>query len=315
MRAYCEAERVVSARLPGADELGHYRVVCGVEKGIATCTIVPTRIQVDRDRLAARFFHALSRACQLDDWVAGRLQRGCEVSIPLPSLSHCGSVHVRSRPKLGDSLLPLLTRQRVELPLYPYQRTGVSRLLRARRLLLADDMGLGKTLQVVASVRTLLESGRAYRVLVVAPTSLLTNWAMECVKWAPEISVRVAGGPTARATIRKCWNYAHVLVVNYELLRSVPGPLTARMPNILVLDEAHRVKSWENQAVRGIRRLKPEYMWALTGTPLEKGTIDLVGLMSLLVLAHFGDATSASRRGCCVQRSDHTFSAEKRSGC
>ena len=287
MRAYREAERVVAAHLPGASELAHYRIRCGARKGHAVCSITPTDISADRDRVAARFSHALTRACELDDWVAGRLRQGGRVSVSLPSLVHSASAHVRSRPKLGDSLLPLLTEQSVELPLYPYQRAGVSRLLRAKRLLLADDMGLGKTLQVVASLKKLLESGRVYRVLVVAPTSLLTNWAVECLKWAPEISVRVGGGATARATIRACWNYAHVIITNYEQLRSVPKPLTVRMPDVVVLDEAHRVRSWENQAVRGIRRLKPEYMWALTGTPLEKGRIDLVGLMSLLVPGGF----------------------------
>ncbi len=287
MRDYCEAERVVAARVPGASETTHYRIVCGVAKGHARFSIAPTDIPSDRDRVAARFLHALWRACELDDWVAGRLRNGGEVSIPLPSLTRDAAAYVRSRPKVGDSLLPLLTRQTVPLPLYPYQRKGVSRLLRARRLLLADDMGLGKTLQVVATLKRLLESGRAYRVLVVAPTSLLTNWAVECLKWAPEISVRVGGGTTARTTIRECWNYAHVLVTNYEQLRSVPKPLTTRMPSIVVLDEAHRVRSWENQAVRGISSLKPEYMWALTGTPLEKGRIDLVGLMSLLVPGAF----------------------------
>ncbi len=287
MRSYREAERVVAARLPGASELAHYRIVCAVGNGHGRFSIAPTDTPSYRDRVGDRFFHALRRACELDDWVAGQLRKGREVSIPLPGLVRNVSAHVRSRPKVGDSLLPLVTRQTVQLPLYPYQRKGVSRLLRARRLLLADDMGLGKTLQVVATLKKLLESGRADRVLVVAPTSLLTNWAVECLKWAPEISVRVGGGATARATIRECWNYAHVLVTNYEQLRSVPRPLTTKMPHIVVLDEAHRVRSWENQAVRGIRSLKPEYMWALTGTPLEKGRIDLVGLMSLLVPGAF----------------------------
>lgn len=287
MRAYRETTRVVATRLPGAHEFTRYRAGCVVRKGYANFSIAHTEEPTQRDRVAVRFSRAVRRACELDDWVAGRLGHGSEVAIRLPDLTESASVYAQSRPTLGDSLLPLVTQQTVELPLYPYQRAGVARLLRARRLLLADDMGLGKTMQVIAGLKRLLESGRAYRVLVVAPTSLLANWAAECRKWAPEISARVGGGKAARATIRECWNHAHMLIMNYEQLRSVPHPLIIQMPDIVVLDEAHRVRSWKNQAVRGISQLNPEYMWALTGTPLEKGKVDLVGLMSLLVPSGF----------------------------
>ena len=59
-------------------------------------------------------------------------------------------------------------------------------------------MGLGKTLQVIAAVKKLLGQGIIYRVLVVAPSSLLETWRSEFERWAPEITVRLARGGEAR---------------------------------------------------------------------------------------------------------------------
>lgn len=184
--------------------------------------------------------------------------------------------------------MPLLTRRRSRWPLYQYQRDGVNRLVASNRCLLADDMGLGKTLQVIVATARLLEHEGCRRVLVVAPTSVLDTWRSEFARWAPMVAVRMADGTNATTMFRKCWNVAHVMLTNYEQMRTPPSVVVRRVPEILVLDEAHRIKNWDAQVSIGMRSLCPRRIWALTGTPLEKGKIDLVGLMSFLEPNKFG---------------------------
>ncbi len=183
--------------------------------------------------------------------------------------------------------MPLLTAERRRLPLYVYQKAGVRRLLKAQRLLLADDMGLGKTIQVIVAAKRLLEQGRIRRLLVMAPTSLLRNWAIEFGRWAPEVCVRIAGASSARDAFESLWGKAHVMITNYEQNRKPFDAIVQKPPELLILDEAHRVKNWQSQVAAGVGRIEADWVWALTGTPLEKDELDVIGLMSLLMPSVF----------------------------
>ncbi|MDE0395214.1 MAG: DEAD/DEAH box helicase [Gammaproteobacteria bacterium] len=174
--------------------------------------------------------------------------------------------------------------QPIPLPLYPFQRRGVARLLRSRRLLFADDMGLGKTIQTIAAIRLLLASGRIRNALVVAPATLIPNWLGEFKKWTPEIVV-TRGGP-ARQDRNREWgqlmDQCHVVVTNYEDIRgSIVAGERLRL-DLLVLDEAHRLKNWDSLATRAMRRIESGWKWALTGTPLERASEDFANLLAFL---------------------------------
>ena len=166
--------------------------------------------------------------------------------------------------------------------LRPYQREGAGFLIRSESALLADAMGLGKTVQVISAVRLLVLSGVASRILVVVPRSLRTNWIREFAVWAPEVYVTHAdGSPANRSAIY--YLPLPVLVVTYEQVRQDSHELDDCEPfDLVVLDEAQRIKDAASQisiSCRGIPRVRS---WALTGTPVENSVEDLVSIFAFV---------------------------------
>jgi superfamily II DNA or RNA helicase len=141
-----------------------------------------------------------------------------------------------------------------------YQTKGVDWLvfLRGARLgaLLADDMGLGKTLQALCAL--------AGRSLVVAPTSVLHNWAEEIRRFRPGLDYCVYHGPS-----RSLDAAAAVTLTTYAILRLDADRLAAEQWDTVVLDEAQAIKNPESQVARAAFRLQAAHRLALTGTPVE----------------------------------------------
>lgn len=223
---------------------------------------------------------AVKRLCELDVLVARALSDGHTVRRTLPR-----------QPSLDDGphsaveqITPLLLPRRVDDALYRYQRQGVAWLLRHDRALLGDDMGLGKTAQALAGVRRLIRSGAVAWSLVVAPRTLVANWLAEAQHWAPELTV--ASALPLGASREEWWQRrvrrAHVLVTSYEQLREPAGALIRNPPDLVIADEAHRLRKMESLATQGFRGLRSKRFWALTGTPVERDAEDLAVLMSLI---------------------------------
>ena len=160
--------------------------------------------------------------------------------------------------------------------------------------ILADDMGLGKTVQVAFAVRVLFARANVRSVLVACPKSLLDVWERELARWAPELGVAVLNPP---ARVRdQAWaalvGRRHVVVTNYEQLREPPMALLENPVDVVVADEAHRLRNFGAQVTTGIDRLPRRCFWALTGTPVERDLEDLATLLSLVAPDRFAPSDS-----------------------
>jgi len=165
--------------------------------------------------------------------------------------------------------------------LYPYQVDGVAFLAASGRALLADDMGLGKTLQAIAAASWLHQHAGAARILVVCPASLKLQWAREIEKFSGHQAQVVQGKPDARAVqYRRSEGFT---IVNYELiLRDLSLINKSFSPDLLILDEAQRIKNWRTKIASFIKLIPSRYAFVLSGTPLENRLEDLYSLMQVV---------------------------------
>ncbi len=164
--------------------------------------------------------------------------------------------------------------------LRPYQRDGVRFLLSQKAALLADEMGLGKTVQTAVALQAGRE--RFQRNLLVAPTPLCLNWQRELEAWAPGLSVRrVMGDGQDRAATYSL--PVRVLIASYDQIRRDIHRLhgTERF-DLVILDEAQRIKGPNSQTSLACRTLQRDRAWALTGTPLENEPEDLISIFRFL---------------------------------
>lgn len=168
-------------------------------------------------------------------------------------------------------------------PLYPYQREGMLHLAFGERALLADEMGLGKTIQAVAACALLHRLGKANRVLVVTPASLKTEWE-EQIKKFTTLGYKLVYGPrSSRLQTYANSNPSFFTIVNYEQVVTDALDINSHLrPDIVVLDEAQRIKNWATKTSQAVKRLKSRYAFVLTGTPIENRIDELYSIVSFL---------------------------------
>ncbi len=182
--------------------------------------------------------------------------------------------------------------------LRPYQADGFSWLatLYAHGLggILADDMGLGKTIQSLALIcRVRQQNPGMAPFLVVAPASVVANWAAEAARFAPELSVvpifdtlRRAGADLAELAAG-----AHIVVTSYTLFRLDFDAHAARTWSGLILDEAQYVKNHHAKTYQCARKLAAPFKLAITGTPMENNLMELWSLLSITAPGLFPNPT------------------------
>lgn len=169
----------------------------------------------------------------------------------------------------------------VRARLYPYQVEGVAFLAGHGRALLADDMGLGKTLQAIAAAFWLHRHAQVERVLIVCPASLKLQWAREIEKFTGE-RARIIQGPVATRQVQYGGERGF-FVVNYELVMRDLTVINERLrPDLLILDEAQRIKNWRTKIAAAVKHVGSRYAFVLTGTPLENRLEDLYSLMQVI---------------------------------
>ena len=213
--------------------------------------------------------------------------------------------------------------------LRPHQREGVRWMYRVLHglepdagahtgCLLADDMGLGKSLQSIALVWTMLKQGprgvpTAKRVLVVCPASLVGSWGAEFNKWLGGVRAQAAlaegggvdaadayekwrrGAPPGTQSAFDCWP---VLVTSYETLRRL-SPIAARAePDLLICDEAHRLRNAQqgSQTLAALRAVDVPRRVLLTGTPIQNNLDEYAAVMDFACPGLLGPVAEFHRR-------------------
>ncbi|MFA7233202.1 MAG: DEAD/DEAH box helicase [Terrimicrobiaceae bacterium] len=168
-------------------------------------------------------------------------------------------------------------------PLFPYQREGMLHLAFKERALLADEMGLGKTIQAIAACALLHHLGKARRVLVVTPASLKAEWE-EQIKKFTDLPLRlVFGGRAIRSRIYSEKDAPFFTIANYEQIVQDSLGINARLrPDIVILDEAQRIKNWSTKTAQAVKRLESRYAFVLTGTPIENRIDELRSIVDFL---------------------------------
>ncbi len=191
------------------------------------------------------------------------------------------SEHKRLKPLVERALSPGQIRaayKTLKRSLYAYQRDGVERFLTAGRLLLADDMGLGKTAQAIASCDILRRTGRIRRGVIIAPASLKPQWAREWNLFSDFPVHVVEGSPSERQAAYKSRKEGF-LIINYEQLLRDLDTVRQWDPELVVLDEAQRIKNWATKTALSVKGLKPLYRLVLTGTPMENRIDELASIV------------------------------------
>ena len=220
--------------------------------------------------MAAKSGHELRAYDDALDFVAGR--RDAE---------HRGATLAKLYPRGGAD--PKL-RSVLKVPLYRYQAEGALFAVQVGRSLIGDDMGLGKTIQAIAAAEILARHFGVTRVLVICPTSLKYQWQNEFARFAGrqgKKAPRVIGGGRAQRLV----DYAaedFCKITNYEKLQPDLDLITAWAPELVIVDEAQRVKNWNTIAARALKRIDSTYAVVLSGTPLENKLEELISIVQFV---------------------------------
>jgi hypothetical protein len=176
----------------------------------------------------------------------------------------------------------------LSVPLYDYQLRGAVFLAGRGRAILGDDMGLGKTLQSLAAVELLARERGISRVLVVAPASVKYQWEGEVKRFTRRAVQVIEGGPDDRKDQYSAATFYRL--VNYEQVVRDRDAINAWKPDVIVLDEAQRIKNWASKTSQAVKKLVSRYAVVLTGTPLENKLEELYSIVQFVDERRFGPA-------------------------
>jgi superfamily II DNA or RNA helicase len=176
--------------------------------------------------------------------------------------------------------------------LRPYQQQGLSWLQFLREYdfngILADDMGLGKTIQLLSHLLLEKEAGRLTQAaLVVAPTSVLSNWRHEAERFAPALRCLVLHGPDREPLFDQLGD-VDLVITSYALLQRDLKRHLSRSYHSLILDEAQAIKNPQAKSAQAARRINARHRLCLTGTPLENHLGELWSLFHFLMPGYLG---------------------------
>lgn len=168
----------------------------------------------------------------------------------------------------------------LNLELYPYQCEGVWFAANAGRAIIADDMGLGKTIQAIAVAEIMFRHLGAERVLIVCPTSLRHQWQEEFEYLTSRRVGQIMGSPKHRAAAYIAPEAVKVL--SYDTARRDIDMINAWQPDLVIADEAQRIKNWNTRIAQAMKQVKSTAALILTGTPIENRLTELVSIVQFI---------------------------------
>ncbi len=180
----------------------------------------------------------------------------------------------------------------IKATLRDYQTSGYDwmQFLREYQLngILADDMGLGKTLQALCSILLEKKTGRAQLPsLVIAPTSLMSNWKNEVEKFTPEIKILILQGPDRKEKFSKINDY-DLILTTYPLMIRDTEIYTEQAFHYLMLDEAQAIKNAKSKTTQIIFKIKANHRLCITGTPIENHLGELWSMFHFIMPGYLG---------------------------
>ncbi|VAW49566.1 DNA/RNA helicases, SNF2 family [hydrothermal vent metagenome] len=181
----------------------------------------------------------------------------------------------------------------LQATLRDYQQIGLNWLQFLREYqfggVLADDMGLGKTVQTLAHLLVEKSQRRMNKpCLIIAPTSLMSNWRREAEQFTPELKVLVLQGANRRDYFDQIEHHDLVLST-YPLLVRDEDILLAHDFYYVILDEAQVIKNPRSKAAKVVRNIKAEHRLCLTGTPMENHLGELWSLFDFVMPGLLGN--------------------------
>ena len=170
-----------------------------------------------------------------------------------------------------NTFKPVDVSENIIANLREYQKTGYSWLVQnitsGFGCILADDMGLGKTLQVLTTIQYFKDQGllEKQKVLVIAPTSLLTNWQEEIRKFTPDLTSYIFHGSGRRFTKKEY----DIYLTSYGVIRQDSGKFKSKKWFLCVIDEAQNIKNPDTKQSKAVKSIKAKHKIAMSGTPVE----------------------------------------------
>jgi SNF2 family DNA or RNA helicase len=172
--------------------------------------------------------------------------------------------------------------------LLPYQARGAVFAACRGRVVLADDMGLGKTVQALAAAELLRRQKGIERVLVIAPASVKYQWKTEIEKFTDQSAQVIDGLLPRRRSLYAAPSFFNL--TSYELVLKDIRHMHELKPDLIILDEAQRIRNWTTATARTIKQLKSRYAFVLTGTPLENKLEELFSVVEFVDGRRLGPA-------------------------
>ncbi len=165
--------------------------------------------------------------------------------------------------------------------LYPYQEEGIKFAFKAGKSIIADEMGLGKTIQAIGCAELLRKEKFISSVLILCPSSLKYQWKKEIEKFTGEMAQVVEGYPLQRKQ-QYVNSSAFYKIASYNTVCSDMKAQRTMYTDMLVMDEAQRLKNWNSQIAKAVHKIESEYTIVLSGTPLENKLQDLFTLVQFV---------------------------------